>query len=546
MAQFLPNHATARICLVSLAGLCTLPGYLGCSSHVSEHKAPGQTNYLTTLQRGLGGEPASLNPSEAVDSFSFEVLRDLYEGLTTESPDGRVLPGTAESWTVDNLGTRYTFQLRRDARWSNGKNVRAQDFVSAWRRVIDPIHASPVADLLRPIANAAEIIAGRRKPSELGVHAPTDNVLIVDLQEPAPYFPELLTHSATYPTYSEDSATTHNPSRWVSNGPYVLSHWTPGFDIALVKNSSYWDHDHVALSAINYYPISDESAELLRYRAGQLDITKSVPSSALAIIRRERESELQISPFLGTAYYALNLRAAPFRMNLDLRKAIAMAIDRKMIANAVLAFGQSPAYGFVPTGTWNYSPQTWPWKNLGDTERLAEARRLYSNAGYSRAKPLHLRLLYNSNPSIKQVAIAIAAMWKETLGVETELIDEEYRVFLQSRRDKTRWDVARLGWTADYNDAGNFLDTFRHGSANNDSGYANREYDDLLDRAAGSGNELVRRDLLEAAEKLMLSEYPIVPIYFYSSKRLVKPYVKGAIPNPLNRLYSKYLTLEAH
>lgn len=546
MARILASPTMARVRLSSvLIVLCILFAFAGCGSHENDAKRSDRTNASKILRRGLGGEPASLNPSEAVDSFSFELLRDLYEGLTTESPDGRILPGVAASWSVNAIGTRYTFQIRNDARWSNGKKVRAQDFVSAWRNVIDPIRASPVADLLRPIANAAAIIAGRRIPSELGAYAPKDDLLIVDLQEPAPYFPQLLTHSATFPTFSEDAAKTHDPLKWVSNGPYVLSRWTPGSEIVLTKNTSYWDRENVKLSGVSYFPISDEHAELLRYRAGLLDITQSVPSSALASIRRDHESELKVSPFLGTAYYALNLRVAPFRMNLDLRKSLAMAIDRKILGNSILPFGQKPAYGFVPAGTWNYDPQSWPWKDLTAAESVAEARRLYSTSGYSIAKPLRLRLLYNSNPSIKQVAIAIAAMWHQTLGVETELIDEEYQVFLQSRRDKARWEVARLGWTADYNDAGNFLDTFRIGSPNNDAGYANREYDELLDRAADSGDALYRRNLLEAAERLMLSEYPIIPIYFYTSKRLIKPYVKGAMSNPLNRLYSKYLTLEA-
>ena len=153
---------------------------------------------------------------------------------------------------------------------------------------------------------------------------------------------------------------------------------------------------------------------------------------------------------------------------------MAFAIDRKVLETTILPFGQRPAYGFVPPGTWNYDPQSWEWRNLSDSERVGEARRLYAVAGYSSLRPLHLRVLFNSNNSIKQVAIAIASMWKETLGVDTELVDEEYRVFLDTRRDTSRWEVARLGWTADYNDAGDFLDTLRSGSPNNDARYADR------------------------------------------------------------------------
>jgi oligopeptide transport system substrate-binding protein len=526
---------------VALVTLLTSPG---CNSNTGPSTETAHISGGPTLRRGLGGEPASLDPAAAADTFSFEVIRDLYEGLATEAPDGTVLPGVASSWTVNESGTQYVFKLRGDARWSNGSRVRAQDFVEAWRRVVDPKRASPVADTLRPVAGAAAIILGKLPPSSLGVSAKADDLLIVDLERPAPYFPQLLTHSATFPVCSEESAKSHNPKNWVSNGPYVLSSWTPGSILKLQQNLWYWDRPHVRIPNVEYILIPDENAEFRQYRAGQLDITQSVPSSSLDLVRAELPSELFIAPFLATAYYALNLRSQYFTTNLNLRKSLALAIDRKALENTILPFGQIPAYGFVPPGTWNYNPQSWEWHDLPDQQRLVEAHRLYELAGYSPRKPLRLRVLINSNNSIKQVAIAIASMWKQTLGVDTEIVDEEYRVFLLSRRDTTRWEVARLGWTADYNDAGNFLDTLRSASPNNDARYQRREYDEILDRAASSADPSDRRHLLEDAEKMMLSDYPILPIYFFSSKRLIKPYLKGATANPLNRLYSKHLVLE--
>jgi oligopeptide transport system substrate-binding protein len=518
----------------------------GCNSNTAPatdttHKSKGQI-----LRRGIGGEPASLDPGEAVDTFSFEVIRDLYEGLTTEAPDGAVIPGVASSWTVNASGTQYTFHLRPDAKWSNGTRVRAKDFVGAWRRVVDPNRASPVADILRPIAGATAIILGRLPPSSLGVIAASDDLLVVNLDRPTPYFPQLLTHSAAFPVYSEAAAKSHEANNWVSNGPYVLSNWTPGSVIRLRRNSSYWDRTNVRIPDVEYFPISDENAEFRQYRADQLDVTQSVPSSELDSVRAERPNELFIGPFLATAYYALNLRSPYFAMNLNLRKSLALAIDRKALEATILPFGQKPAYGFVPPGTWNYDPQSWEWRSLPDLERIGEARRLYALAGYSGLRPLRLRVLFNSNNSIRQVAIAVASMWKETLGVETELVDEEYRVFLDTRRDTSRWEVARLGWTADYNDAGNFLDTLRSRSPNNDARYDRQEFDKLLDQAASTLDPSDRRRLLQEAEKMMLADYPILPIYFFSSKRLIKPYLKGAQINPLNRLYSKHLVIEDH
>jgi oligopeptide transport system substrate-binding protein len=303
----------------------------GCDTHIGTAGNSGHTPDSQVLRRGIGGEPASLDPEEASDTFSFEVLRDLYEGLTTESPDGSVLPGVAASWKVDSSGTQYTFQLRPEAKWSNGKRVRAQDFVEAWRRIVDPKRASPVADTLRPVAGAAEIIAGRSPTSSLGVTALRDDLLIVRLSQPAPYFPQLLTHSATFPVYSEDAAKSHDPTRWVSNGPYVLTKWTPGSILRLSRNVSYWNQLNVHIPNVEYVPVPDENAEYRQYRAGQLDITQSVPVGALNEVRENRPNELLVAPFLGTAYYAINLRSPNFENNLNLRKSLAMAIDRKAL-----------------------------------------------------------------------------------------------------------------------------------------------------------------------------------------------------------------------
>jgi len=517
----------------------------GCDTKVGQPAQPSHED-TTTLRRGLGGEPGTLDPGAAADSFSLEVLGDLYEGLTAEAADGTVVPGVAASWTVDPTGTRYEFYLRHDAQWSNGAPVRAQDFVNAWRRVVDPKQGSPVADNLRIILGTEAIIAGRANVSSLGVSAPRDDVLAVVLTRPAPYFPQLLTHYSTFPVFSESAAKSHDARTWVSNGAYVLSSWTPGGGLQLSKNATYWDRDHVRVTNVAYVPVSDEYAEWLRYRAGELDLTQSVPAAALASIRKENLSELHLAPFLGTMYYAFNLRAAPFKNNVDLREALAMAIDRRAILTAILPFGQKPAFGFVPNGTWNYQPQSWDWTDTPDATRIAEAQRLYAKAGYSRQAPLHLKLLFNSSPSIKQIAIATAAMWKETLGIETELIDEEYRVFLDSRKNLSRWDVVRLAWVADYNDAGSFLDTLRSGSANDDSGYDNPQFNALIDKAERTADIQTRREILESAERTMLADYPVIPIYFYSSKRLFKPYIQGELPNPLNRLYSKHLKIEAH
>jgi oligopeptide transport system substrate-binding protein len=495
-----------------------------------------------TLRRGLGGEPASLDPAAAPDTFSTQVLQDLFEGLTSESSTGEVLPGVASSWAVDSTGKEYTFRLRPDARWSNGKLVRAQQFVAAWQRVLDPKQGSPVSNDLRIIAGASAIISGRSPPETLGVTAPRDDVLVVKLEQPAPYFPQLLAHPAAFPIYSDSSVRSHDPHQWVSDGPYVLANWQPGTKLELFRNAAYWDHANVQIPRVQYWFFPDQNSQFAAYRAGQLDMTDTVPVNAIGTLRREHPEEIVIAPYLGISYYGLNVTAPPFKGNAKLRKSLAMAIDRKQLV-AALALGQAAAYSFVPPGTWNYKPQPSDWETTDNDNRLVEAKRLYLEAGYSIRTPLHLRLLFNSNPAIKQTAIMIAAMWKEELGIETELIDEEFRVFLQSRHERNKWNVVRLAWSADYNDASSFLDVFRTNSSSNDTGYSNPNFDRILDEASNSADPEIRRGLLENAERVMLADYPAIPLYFYVSKRLVKPYVLGVKTNPLDRISSKNLEL---
>jgi oligopeptide transport system substrate-binding protein len=482
----------------------------------------------------------------SADTYSTTVLSDLYEGLTSESPSGDVIPGVAESWAVDSTGTEYTFQLRANARWSNGEKVRAQDFVASWRRELDPKFAAPGADDLRLVAHARAILAGKEPPAALGVAAPSDSIFIVKLDRPAPYFPQILAHPSTFPVYLKKASSvgTHDPNTWVSNGPYVLGAWLPTTHVDLKASDAYWDRTHVYIKRVRYQFSPNEASQYASYRAGELDMTDIVPVNALPILRRQTPSELLITPILGTAYYGINLSSKPFA-NAALRQALAMAVDRKRLVES-LGFGQLPAYGFVPPGTANYTPQEWGWKSLSDAEREAKAKGLYAQAGYSTAKPLRVRVLFNANEVIQRTAVLIAAMWKEVLGIEVDLTAEEYKVFLQSRHDASRWDVARLAWNADFDDASNFLDVLRAHSPNNDMSYQNWSFDSALDKGASMADATQRRETLQAAEQAMLSDYPIIPLYYYVTKRLVKPYLHGVVPNPLGHLPSKGLTLEAH
>jgi oligopeptide transport system substrate-binding protein len=523
-----------------IAGLTALLIVQSCG-----HGSTSNDQTVAILRRGIGGEPASLDPAAAVDNFSVQVVQDLYEGLVQEGPNGEVLPAVASSWVVDERGTKYTFHLRPNARWSNGHPVRADDFVTAWRRVVDPNVGSPLSNDLRLIAGANAIISGKSSPNSLGVAATSDTELVVELARPAPYFPELLAHPSTFPVFSDIAAKSHDARNWVSNGAYVLSEWRPGTRLDLLKNGLYWNSASVRIPKVQYLIAPDQYAQFAQYRAGQMDLTDTIPANALPALRAEHPTEVVIAPYSAIAYYGLNMTTPPLADNIKLRQALAMSIDRRRLVDS-LAAGQVAAFAIVPPGIWNYRSVPLEWRNLPDSERIAEAKRLYKEAGYSTGETLRLRLLLNSNPTIKQTAILIAAMWKEELGVDTTLADEEFKVFLQSRRDKKRWDVLRLAWNADFNDASNFLDIFRSGSANNDTGYENASFDATLDMAASTLDPAARRDMLQNAEKMLLADYAAIPLYFFVSKHLVKPYVIGLKPNPFDRIRSQTLELTPH
>lgn len=495
------------------------------------------------LRRGLGGQPGSLDPQRAEDAFSFDILRDLYEGLTTSSPSGEVVPAVAESWSVSSGARIYTFELRPDARWSNGDPVLARHFVTALQRAVDPATASGGGDLLRAIDNAPAIMRGEMPADRLAVEATGDHRLQITLSHPLPYFPDILTNTIASPVHDSSVARRGafaSPGLTISNGPYVLADIVPGGSLRLTRNRYYWDAGAVTFDEVRYELVPDENAEFSRFRAGELDVTNNVPEQRFEELARQPDSGLQHRSYLATFYFSFNTDRGPLRDRPALREALSLTIDRELIATSIARAGQVPAYSLVPTGVWNYTPAEYDWSKSGRESRIARARLLYANAGYSEARPLRLRLLYNENDLIQKVCVAIAAMWKQDLGVETELRQMEFRAYLAARGDPTGWDVVRVGWSADYNDAASFLDTMTKGSPQNFGRWSDGQYAQLLADAAAETDPTRRRERLQRAERRMLENYPLMPVYFYVTRRLVQPHVMAPPLNPMNRTYSRY------
>jgi oligopeptide transport system substrate-binding protein len=536
-------RSTARALLLCLLALAALGG----CSRSPRGAAPGPAAHgAAILLRGLGAEPDSLDPQKARSVEAQRVLRDICEGLTTLDRSGAVAPGIAEKWTVSPDGKTYTFTLRHDAKWSNGQPVVAADFVAGLRRLVEPATASQYAEVVNVIVNASDIVAGRKPPESLGVSAPDPYTVIVRLSNPAPYLPALLAHPSTCPVNPvalvNDRGTYSSPGKLPSDGAFVLSQWVHGSYIYLTRNRHYWNNAATRLDGVKYLITTDENAQLTLYRADQLDITDVIPRPQYGWIRAHLGDQLHITPELGVYYYGFNLQRAPFKDDAKVRRALAMVIDREKLVRLVLRAGELPADGWIPPGVADYTPQSPAWSALPMAQRIAQARRLYAEAGYSAARPLRFELRYNTGGVHAELAIAIASMWRQALGARVTLRAEEFRSLLQ---DINRGDVQafRSSWIGDYNDAYTFAQYFKSDFGINLTHYHNPEYDDLLDRAAAEADSAKRRELLQQAERLVLRDQPVIPIYFYASKQLVKPRVIGWYNNIMNVTYSKDLAL---
>ena len=473
-------------------------------------------------------------------------MRDLFEGLTTEAVDASIVPGVAESWTISEDGKTYRFALRADARWSNGDPVTAEDFVAGLRRTADPATASTYAAIIYPIKNAEAVTTGQLEPSALGVRALDAHTLEIELEAPTPYFLQLLAHSTTYPLHRASFALHGEqfarPGNLISNGAYRLSEWVVNSHIRLDKNENYYAADDVAIETVYFYPIEDRESELRRYRAGELDYTFDIPNSQYEWIKANLGAELHVAPYLSVYFYGFDTTEPPFD-DVRLRQALTMAVDRRIITQQVNGIGEVPAYGLVPPGVMDYESQSYDWRDFADEERLSEARRLYAEAGYSEASPLRFELRYNTSENHRRIAVAVASMWKSALGVDVEIVNQEWKVMLQERRDPANWDVLRYGWVGDYNDAFTFLEIFQSEHGQNFTGIDSAELDGLLARASNERDVGRRAGLLAQAERALLEEYAIVPIYFYVSKHLVKPYVEGFQSNILDHNMTRHYRL---
>jgi oligopeptide transport system substrate-binding protein len=489
-----------------------------------------------------GVEPQSLDPTLMTGLPEHTIAMGLFEGLTSLHPRTlRPVPGVARGWAVSPDGRTYTFQLRPTL-WSNGEPLTASDFVYAWRRALDPATAAEYAYMLYGIENARAYNQGHlTDATKLGVRAPDDHTLVVRLDHPIAYFLELTAFATFAPVYRH--AVEKHGDRWtlpdhmVCNGPFTLDEWRQHQRIVLRKNPRYWNASRVALEEIRVLAIDDAETALKKYLNREVDWIREVPGPKVAQVASL--PGFRYSPELGTYFYRVNVTREPLD-DPRVRKALNLAIDKRAIARYLLRAGQRPARSFVPPILPGYTPVE------GADYDPDLARSLLAEAGFPGGKGLpRLRLLYNTSEAHKQIAETIQHMWRTELGVRIQLLNQEWKVYLDSM-SHLDYDIARSSWIGDYGDPNTFLDCFVTGGGNNRTGWSHRDYDDLIRQAAQQPEPLRRMATLQKAERiLMCDELPILPIYFYVNTYLVHPSVRGVHDNARNYHPFQYIYIAA-
>jgi oligopeptide transport system substrate-binding protein len=520
---------------------------LACSSGESR---VAQGNREGILHIGNGTEPQGLDPHVVTGLPESHILNALFEGLTVKNPYTlEAEPGVAQSWDVSEDGLTITFHLNPDASWSNGDAMTAEDFVWSWQRALNPVMGNQYAYMLYPVKNAEAFATGELENfSEVGVKALDKHTLQVQLNAPTPYFIQLMDHQSTFavhrPTIEKHGASTDRFTRWtrveniVSNGPFRLKDWQLNRRIAVEKSDTYWDRDRVQLNGIVFYPTENISTEERMFRVGQLHYTEVIPLDKIPVYRAMEDSPYVNAPYLGTYYYLLNTNKPPLD-DVRVRQALSLAVNREQLSKTVLHGANAPAYSITPPGTLGYQPP-----KLFDHD-IERARELLAEAGYPDGKGWPgLDLTYNTSESHLKIAVALQQMWKEALNIDVTLTNQEWKVYLDSV-DQMNFQMARRGWIGDYVDPNNFLDLFLCDGGNNNTGFCDPRYDDMiLQQAPGAKTREERYAIFEEAETLLMEQMPIIPIYTYTSNHLKHSSVHGIPSNLMDFVNYRYVSLD--
>jgi len=500
------------------------------------------------LRYSVGTEPETLDPRKSTGKPEAICEAQIFEGLTTLAAGDVPTAAAAERWEISADGLTYTFHLRANARWSNGDPVTAHDFEYAWKSTLSPALGCKYAYQLYYLKNGESYNKGQTTADAVGVKALDGRTLQVVLEKPTPYFLALTAFNTYYPVHRATVAANENwatdPKTLIGNGPFRITNWGHNSKIEFAKNEFYWDAAKVKMAKMEFVLTDNATTELNLFENNQIDMGGNAPPGEIP--RLLREGKLSLFPLLATYFYSFNVTRPPFA-DIRVRKAFSLAIDRDAIVRNVTRAGQQPALAWVPPGLADAAPGSDFRKIGGDFFRdndVAEARRLLAEAGYPDGRGLPpITLIYNTNEGHKAIAEAIQEMWRKNLGVNVTLANQEWKVFINARTQGD-YQVARHGWVGDYPDPMTFIDMFTAASGNNDPQYRNPVYEELVRQAKESNDQAVRMRLMHEAERMLMDEAVIAPIYFYTEGILIKPNVKGYVRSVTGQIYFKEAYLE--
>ncbi len=535
--------------LTALMGFSVLAGCGGNQATEGGEDAAGESTEPKIVRHNLGADPQTIDPAlnTAVDGAIF--LVNVFEGLCKTDENEKAVPGMAESWEISEDGLTYTFKLR-DAKWSDGEPIKAQDFEYSWKRALDPATASEYAYQMYYLKNGEAFNSAEATADDLGVKAIDDKTLEVVLESPTPYFLEL----TAFPTYfpvrqdivdADPEGWALNMETYISNGPFKAVEWSHNDVLRVVRNENYYDAENVKLDGIDFYMIVEESTAMSAFESDEVDYIENIPTDQIPTLQESHE-DFEIQPYLGTYFYVFNTTKEPVN-DPKVRRALTLAIDRQAIVDVVTKGGQKPASGFVPSGMTLSDGSDFREKG-GDfaipaNTNVEEAKKLLAEAGYPDGQGFPtIEVMYNTLEAHKAIAEAIQEMWKQNLGINVELRNEEWKVF-QETRTQGDFVIARHGWIGDYVDPMTFLDMWLSNSGNNDADWFNDEYDKLIaDSKKAEGAD--RDALMLEAEKLMMDANITMPIYYYTKPTLLKSYVKDVHFSPLGFVFYHNATIE--
>ena len=501
----------------------------------------------TTFRRGNVGEPHTLDPSLSSAVTEFEPISDLIVGLMTHAADATAVPGMATHWQASTDGLTWTFFLR-EAQWSDGVPVTADDFVFGWQRMVNPQTAASYAYFLYLLKNGAAVNAGKLPLEALGVRALDTHTLEMHLEHPAPYLLQMLTHTSMMPLPRHVVETNPNnwarPGTYVGNGPFVLKSWIPNDSIVVEKNPRFFDADNVALERVIFYPTDDYGAALQRFRAGELDFQDRFPEQRVAWIKANIPETIDPVPQLITDIVAFNHKRKPFD-DKRVREAINLALNREAITDRIIRVGQPPAYAIVPPGIANYPHDvSLNFRGMPPAQRMDRAKSLMQAAGYGPSRRLKTTYMIRSTTAgtYRAVAAAIQQMLAQVY-IDISIVPNDMQVFYPAIQAHD-FDIAQSGWVADFNDASTFLDLYRTGGGDNWGQYSNPAFDLMLEAAQHDPDLISRGRKLAAAEQIVLDDFAAAPLFNWVSQNLTWPYVKGWKSNALDYHRSRWVTID--